>query len=235
MATAGKTGLVIPTVLVIPVKDRLDMTVSIVHQLQAQPGWDACYVYDNGSAGPTRRFLETTAENDDRFTIVSTPDLNVNEMWTDGFERARREYPGTLNVGVLNNDVRLAPNALEQLAVALRSRVELVLTYPDYRAKPGHLGHLTVTQGTYRHGGMVGWCFMLAADRVTWTPLVDPQFKFWCGDDDIAFEAEAAGGQQARVDGVVVEHLGGATTVEHPEMSVSAGVDLELCLAKWGR
>lgn len=200
----------IPTHIVIPVRDRIDLTTSIVHQLWGQPGWDRLTIYDNGSSEPTRRYLEMVSDNDDRIVIRRTSQMGIYDMWRDGFEQAQHEHPGSVNVAILNNDISMAPHTIEHLATALRSRFELVLTYPDYdlpaTATPDGAPHLRITKGTYKDGGMAGFCFMLAADRVTWSPLVDMEWEWWYGDDSIAWHIEEAGGLQARVEGLGLHH-----------------------------
>lgn len=228
----------IPTHIVVPVLDRLDLTTSLIHQLWNQTGWDRLTVYDNGSAEPTRRYLASVAEADDRITIRRTPKMGIYDMWRDGFDQARKEHPGAVNVAILNNDITMAKGTIDHLSAALRSRFEMVLTYPDYdlpyTAAPEGPLHIRNTQGTYKNGGMSGWCFMLAADRVTWEPLVNPSFEWWCGDDDIAAQIDAAGGQQGRVEGLGLDHVSEATAATQAWTHEVKPLDLKRFGELWG-
>ena len=227
----------IPTVVVVPVKDQLDYTQSIITQLRYQPGWDELLAFDNGSATPTRRVLDQAAEEDERIHVVPAKFDGIYAMWSRGVAIAKRNHPGAVNVLLLNNDVILANRTVEVLASALRGN-DYGITYPDYQWDAQHAPasiNVMETHGTYRHGGMSGYCFMLAAELVVWEPLVDPQFRWWCGDDDIAFQMEAYGHKQGRVLGLGIDHVNEGTARHHAWPHEHKAADMQRCLTKWGR
>lgn len=222
------------THVVIPVRDRVALTASICDQLAGQAGWDRCWVYDNGSQDGTRAHLLHLRDIDPRFCPIPAAGDPIYRMWDRGFRQAKTY--GATRVLFLNNDVILAPGTVEALNVALDSDPDLWLVYPDYDADPDREPWVTGmrdTSGTYRHGGMCGWAFMLRAGPVDWSPLIDPALVWWGGDDDLAFEIEHRGGRQARVVGLPVVHLGSQTAALHPQGSCEA--DLAYVVAKWGR
>lgn len=225
--------------VVIPVRDQLAVTQAILGQLGSaeQPGWERCWVLDNGSTDETPAFLADLAERDQRFGLIPAAGWTVYEMWGLGVDLAREL--GAEAVAVLNNDLVLAPGTIAQLTAAIEETGAWV-AYPNYDRPlllPVEELGVRETSGTYRHGGMSGSAFMLDVreGRVDWKPLVDPGFKFWYGDDDLAFTVEQQGGRQVRVSGLGIEHTGGATTALHPEMLRSVGDDQALCVRKWGR
>ncbi len=184
----------IPTHIIVLVRNRLDMTVSVMNQLWAQPGWDSLTFFDSGSAEPARRYLDSIAAADERVTVHRTLNKSDYETWNDGFQLARKEFPGALNVAILSNAIVMAPHAIERLAAGLRQRFELVIVYPDATGSDP-VGQLTITPDKDER------CFMVAAERVTWDPFVGVA-------DDITERAIDVGAQQARVGGAVVTHLG---------------------------
>lgn len=240
------------THLVIPVRDNQHLTKAITTQLQKEGGWDRCWVIDNGSKDNTARYLEKLATRDPRFTRIYRPTDTIHQLWDEGFRHARGD--GAELVGFLNNDIELAPGTLVRLAQPFEELPLIGVTYPDYD-QPWDVGvndpadrsdltdrhgHLTrrFTSGTYRHGGMCGYAFMVRGEAVDWVPalpLIDPQFAFWYGDDDLAFNLEKRGWKQVRVVGLPIRHVGGATSALHPEVLQSVGDDGVHCARKWGR
>lgn len=218
--------------IVIPVRDQLHLTRSIVDQLDQQVGWEKCWIFDNGSEDGTWDYLTELNDSNRRFHPIKAKGSGIYDMWGEGYKVAKAV--GARYVGIFNNDLTLAPNTIDSLKDALAYNAHAWISYPDYDA-PGNapIGH-RVTTGTYRHGGMSGFCFMLKTEPIDWEPLVDPQFKWWGGDDDIAFEVEKRGGQQVRVLGLPVTHLMEGTA-RHHDLGVQKGVDLEAVIKKWGR
>lgn len=228
----GRVAVV--THVVIPVRDQLTYTAGIVTQLADQDGWERCWIFDNGSVDDTPAYLSALQERDGRFTVVDAPGLGIYSMWESGIQRARDA--GADHVAVLNNDLRLAPQTIERLNAALDEHPDVWVSYPDYEHPASHAaaeGGIRYTSGTFRHDGMAGFCFMLRVAPLTWRPLIDPQFRWWGGDDDLAFEIEARGGRQARVLGLGVTHYGEGTARHHD--GLDGITDLHRVVAKWSR
>lgn len=222
------------THVVVPVRDQCALTMTIVEQLREYGGFDRAWMFDNGSTDATPDYLREVRTLDSRFTTVDAPGDTIYEMWGRGLGLARAHDAD--HVAILNNDLVLAPGTLQALSGALDRHPDLWVTYPDYDRRVAQgVGETALrrTSGTYRHGGMCGYAFMLNVAHITWEPLIDPHLTWWAGDDDLAFEIEERGGGQGRVVGLPVDHLGGATSAVHPQPS--AGADLEYVIAKWGR
>jgi len=218
--------------IVIPVRDQLHYTQSIVKQIKEMKGWNHVWILDNGSIDDTYEWLKGWCYHNPRFSRLPAEGATIYEMWDWGFYCARfADY-----VLFLNNDVVLHPSTIVALSAALKADDKNWIAYPDYNAKApyGHHCNYKVTHGTYRHGGMCGYCFMLKRQKVEWTPLVDPQFGWWCGDDDIAFEVESRGGRQVRVVGLPIEHVNEGTA-RHHNLGAQKAEDMRRCLEKWKR
>lgn len=220
--------------IVIPVRGQLPLTQSIVEQLQNMEGWNHCWILDNGKGeDDTWDWLQNIIKIYKKFTPLPAAGMTIYEMWDKGFYCSRFVD----NVLFLNNDVKLHPRTITALNQALESDAKIGIAYPDYNCQRafGGLCNYRITSGTFRHGGMSGYCFMLKRAAVKWgPPLIDPSFKLWYGDDDIAFEVERAGYKQARVVGLPIEHIGQATTNAHPEVMEHIPRDREAFIAKWG-
>lgn len=220
------------THIVIPVRDQLHITQSIVEQITQQSGWDKCWIFDNGSVDTTWNYLTGLNGKDLRFWPTKSAGLGIYDMWDAGFNLAKKE--GADYVAILNNDLNLFPSTFERLNYAMDSSPEAWIVYPDYNATFEATNYTRVTAGTYRHGGMSGFCFMLRTAPINWDPLVDSRFKWWGGDDDIAFEVERRGGQQIRVMGLPVQHLNEGTA-RHHDLGIQKDLDMQSIFDKWGR
>jgi GT2 family glycosyltransferase len=224
--------------IVIPVRDQLHLTKSIVEQLKEQPGWDRCWIFDNGSTDGTHEYLwdlvNTKQGGFTKFSFRDAPDLGIYEMWDQGFKLSQSTQTHADYVAFFNNDIELSHHLISHLVDALDTHPDAAITYPDYTSEVAHTPRYRVTKGTFRHGGMSGYCFMLRASAVTWSPLVDPQFKWWGGDDDIAFSLGAKGWHQVRVLGVPMRHLHEGTA-RHYDLGAQKVADLQAVIKKWGR
>lgn len=221
------------THIVVPVRDRVDLTQNLAEQLESQDGWEKCWIFDNGSKDDTWNYLISLNKKDARFFPVNADNIGIYDMWSEGYKRAREEQANF--VAILNNDLLLAPNTISILRTGLIVNKKAWISYPDYN----NLTFMNpisykITKGTYRHGGMSGFCFMLKTESIDWEPLVDSQFKWWGGDDDIAFEVEKREGQQIRILGLPVTHLMEGTA-RHYDLGEQKAMDLQAVLKKWGR
>lgn len=220
------------TDIVIPVRDQLPITRNMVEQLQEQEGWDKCWIFNNGSVDGTWEYLIDLYGKDNRFCPIMASGDGIYDMWDSGFTLAKHD--GADFIAIFNNDLTLFPGTIRELRGALAYNHNAWISYPDYNATEPSRIYYRETAGTYRHGGMSGFCFMLKASLVNWLPLVDPIFKWWGGDDDIAFEAEKRGGRQLRVMGLPVEHMMEGTA-RHHDLGAQKGADLAAVFKKWGR
>lgn len=73
------------------------------------------------------------------------------------------------------------------------------------------------------------------AVAASWSYLVDPTYKLWYGDDDLAFSVERAGYKQARLSGWPLDHIGQATINTHSEVCESIPADKAHFERTWGK
>lgn len=121
----------------------------------------------------------------------SSRELNISEWWNLGIKAAAMTAGGRpeWDVLVVNDDVIAPPGLVAGLSSGLRVGTSALAYLPGQA--PGRVTPIT------------GWCFMIRGETGI---LADPQFRWWCGDDDIYLQARAKGGVRP-VEGCGVAHL----------------------------
>lgn len=234
------------TFVVIPVKDKLDLTKSILRQLFEQ-GSDKShvFVYDNGSDARTKKWLRQQ-----RFAEVFQADgCGIHEMWNRGAVEALARSRKA-NVAFLNNDLAIGPNMLATLAGALRSQdVDLMAVCPNYDGRPrlntANLGTPNPIQQLHGicanrydgEGGLAGFCFMVRGELFQAGYRFPEDAMWWYGDNDLTLTLDQNGMAYAMVHDTTVEHLdGGGQTgdgwVDYAETE-QGQKDLAAFLARW--
>lgn len=207
-----------PIHVVVPVRDQADHTEHLLDQLTHEDH-ERLWIFDNGSTDRTPRLLAD--HPDPRIHVVDRPGAGIYAMWNEGWLAALNATAGgPVAVAVLNNDIDFLPGTLAALRDALYAGQDRWVVYPDHRRRcaqgRGDDGRVTATEGTYQHGGMCGWAFMLRGEAHTeGLPLIDEGFAWWYGDDDLVAGVLAAGRLVCRVDGLPVDHVSEATAVHH--------------------
>jgi GT2 family glycosyltransferase len=221
----------VPTYVVVPVRDRLELTRALVGDLVCQGGHDGLFVFDNGSTDGTACWL---AREHARGTLVAVDAAGwtLHRMWNAGIRLARERDPAC-NIAILNNDLRLGPDFCRRLAAALRSEPDLVAVSPNYDGRPiDGVVHVT---STFKNGGLAGFAYMVrgeAFDHIA----IDETLRWWYGDDDLVAQIAACGGRVGVTGATTVEHVnGGSQTITYTrEVVYDLEHDLLHMLAKWG-
>lgn len=217
----------VPTFVVIPGRDRHDMTVDLLGDLADQGAH--VFLYDNGSS-PS--YADTIGQRVDigqhvDVDIIDAADMGLHDMWADGIMRARARSP-RCNIAILNNDLRVEPDFLRKLALAMRARDDVWIAYPDVRGAVEY-GRVVPTEGDGQT--MTGFAFMLRGESDL---NVDTDFAWWYGDWDLELQARAAGKYVVTVGGVKVEHLE-PTLSTRGERLEQAKADEARFAEKWDR
>jgi hypothetical protein len=165
--------------------------------------------------------VDTSTDGLDRYLAIrdrgSRSERNISRWWNKGFRRAARlahqEYQATQwNVVVLNDDVIVPLGWTATVIGALRAGTS-DLAYPDMQHK------------------ITGYAFVLRGESRI---LADESLVWWFGDDDIEFQARAAGGVvtvHAPVDHRYPDH----NTQADPDLLEQTELDAKTFWMKWGR
>lgn len=226
------------TYVAIPFKDEPEITISIINQLVAQDEFDWLMLMDNGSTEESSSAVIEAMS--DKCIYVRWPDYSIYEMWNNAWLDFQKFGDEEFNLAILNNDITIPENYLSTLARFLRSDDEIWLTYADYQRNTCDGTAPTLsgreTTGTYGHGGMSGCAFMVKGEILNQgMPLVDTQFEWWCGDDDIAQNIAKLGKKMVRVVGLPLDHVNEKTARngENEWIHEAKGRDLARLWEKW--
>lgn len=217
-----------PVSIVIPVRDQLHLTKGILEQLRAMLGWDWCFVFDNGSTDGTAEYVDGLQNC--MIERIEVPERTIYEMWNDGWLEALEKYGWDSYVAFLNNDITLKKDSLEFMREALDADPDLWVVSPDYNAPmdASRTGEIIRCWGSYRHGGIPGWCFMVRADVLAkGVPMFNTGYKWWAGDDQFFADVKRAGGKLGRIQGLGLDHLNEGTAAAHPELHALKEADMQ--------
>lgn len=218
---------------VIPVKDKLELTQSIVTQLSAEGV--PVVILDNGSTDGTREWLESAD-----VSYLDMAGANIHEMWNRGIEAALAADPDLTSVAVLNNDLHLGPEAITNCARALVMHPEYAAVCPNYDGRPMYVGQIQPTAHICANrydgsGGLAGFAMVIATDFLDGYRFPE-ELDWWYGDNDLVLSVLKAGRKCGIVGGADIVHLdGGGQTGDwmSPEMRAMTSADAEVFHAKW--
>lgn len=224
----------VPTYVVVPFKNRHDLTSRLVHDLQRQGGYRKIVLCDNGSNRTTKNWLSTLA--DPNVVVLDCDGWNIHQMWNAGIELGAAECRDRFNVAILNNDIEIGDGFLDGLGTALRADPTLAVVGPNYDGRGGTgIDYVQdICAGRYDGtGGLPGFAFMLRGEARYRFP---EQLSWWYGDNDMVATVVSAGARVGIVKDVTVTHVDGGSQTgvwDDPEMKVLLDADREWFEAKW--
>lgn len=225
------------TYVVVPVKDEPALACNVV--ARATQAKEVCvWVYDNGSTRETRVALEEFES--DKCGIHDAAGMGLYEMWDDAWSTAQTQSGDNLyEIAFLNSDIDFLPGTLERMRTSLRA-CGVGAVSPDYSRTVAEGESLAKdmsvrkVRGSYRHGGLAGWCFMVRGELRDKGVKIDTQFEWWAGDDDLFFQVEESGLGLGIVTGLPLDHVGEATARNHAWTQEAKSRDMERLREKWG-
>lgn len=216
--------------VVLPVRDQGELVSVVLAALREEQEPIRTVVFDNGSERPTRAMLDACAAKGE-IEIIEAAGMSLYQMWNAGWMLAETDD----EVAFLNSDIDFHPGTMHHMAQALRDNPDLGAVCPDYNVRvadgPKVCGPIRVVTGSYRDGGLCGWCFMV---RPEIDLRVDEEFEWWAGDDDLFRQIDARGYKLAILGGLAVDHVGEATARHYPDLEHAKGRDMVRLREKWG-
>lgn len=204
------------TTVVIPVKNRLDLTQKVVHNLRVCGGWDKIIVFDNGSEDETWSWL--AAQGD--LSIFHTPKHGIYQMWNEGRWLAGKDS----HVAILNNDVSFDEGFLQGLTQAFEDDERYGVMSPNTEGNP-LMDHVGVVDE------LAGYAFVLRGGVDL--PPFDENYSWYYGDTDYVRAVQKAGYFCGKAYNVRVRHIGRASTPPGLVES-TADADAQRYREKWG-
>lgn len=218
-------------------RGHLDETQALVAELVEQGDAEVIHLFDNGSDPEALAEMLLALPKHADLAIYRTPDACLTEMWNTAWNAAKAD--GATRLAILNNDITIGPRFLGNLAQAFEIDPDLWVICPEYTLPVGSRRSTSlfirrITGVGAAHDGMSGWAFMVDTTKPWPKPPVDPQFRWWCGDDDIALTVQHSGGKIGMVMGLPCDHGLSMTWAERPELIPIADEDMARCRLKWG-
>lgn len=220
--------------VVIPVKDNLELTRSLVSQLYSQGGYSDILIFDNGSETPEMR---AWLEGQQVASVFDASGRSIHEMWNAGIAEAHTRHRGRADVVFLNNDLNIAPRFLRHLITGLHADPALMAVSGNYDGRPGT--GVMPTRGICARrydgtGGFGGFAFAVKAEWVASGYRFPESLRWWYGDNDLTLSIEKAGGWYGIALDAGVEHLDDASRAPMPEsMAAEVERDREVFAELW--
>ncbi|MFS8096698.1 glycosyltransferase [Lentzea alba] len=185
---------------------------------------DRVLVIDNASTPPVADVEAVVVRDEEQ-------PPNLSRLWNIGLDWAHEQAAGEkYAVAVLNDDLVLPQGFMDAMVDAL-GRYGATIAYPD-RSGRGTDWHNTEQGPVLMANRMTGYAFVLDG---TANLRADERLRWWYGDDDLEWQAQALGGT-VLVGGVTIEHLHHNTSTEqNPVLRAQTEVDEQEFIAKWGR
>lgn len=219
--------------VVIPMKDRFDLTERLVAQLREQGQHEAIFVYDNDSSAETKKRLAELAASAPDVEVFDAADLNIHQMWNAGLDEATRRDPFGY-VAILNNDITIGDDFLDGLSRPLLVDPTLAAVSPNYDGRPGSGVEPVANICANRYdgtGGLAGFAFMVRCESNYRFP---EQLTWWYGDNDLVASIVKAGARCGIALDVTCKHEGSGTADwDDPEVQKVLAQDRAWFEAKW--
>jgi GT2 family glycosyltransferase len=204
--------------LVVPLWNQWPMTLAFLESLEAaEPaGSFKLILVDNGSSDATAAGLKAWKKRLPFTLIRNATNRGVAPAWNQGVAAALKD--GARWIGILNNDLLLAPGALQRLrrraeergwSLACPGTREGALQY-DFSAYAQ--AYMRRCAGLNEDGRWFGWCFLVKAEVFRKIGRFDEGFKLGIGEDEDFFRRAQAARFKVGTSGCAfVHHFGSAT------------------------
>lgn len=218
--------------VVIPAKDRLDLTRGVVSDLNSQGGWTDLLIFDNGSTDPEMKaWLADQSVAD----VYDASDADtISQMWNAGIDEALVRHGGLADVVLLNNDLQLGPRFCQRLVGAMRdSTASAVCGNYDARRFQGVAPVQGIAGGREDGtGGFAGFAFALRAEWIASGYRFPPELHYF-SDNDLCLSIQQAGGWYGMASDAFCTHVNGGGQTAGTLVGPSFEADRAFFAAKW--
>jgi GT2 family glycosyltransferase len=223
----------------IPVKNKIEWTAPLIEHLLLADTLDEVWLYDNGSTDLTNDWVLHRMKTDRRLKLINAAGMRLYDMWNHMIKTAS-VLDSQVNLAILNNDIRLAPNAIYDMSTIMR-----LSNYTIATIDPTLTSIFTPAINEYKGGSTlarpidpypekvtpdkrIGYAFVVAAEF--WKDkeyAIHPDFIIWWGDDDLFLRAAKDGATICLVRGIGCDHAESRTLNEDPNRNTNIEIDRE--------
>jgi glycosyltransferase involved in cell wall biosynthesis len=194
-----------------------------------KPQVDLVLVVDNASDPPAR------VEQDVHVLYVPDQPPNVANLWNQGwdwfakFKHQYNEHDG-LDIGMLCDDAVVPEGWFTAVTDGMRLTGAAIGCSNPWGTP--HQPHIKTTVDRDIMGRMIGWAFVIDADKEL---RADESMRWWWQDTDLDFRARSVGGMVMVGGYPVPNSRPGEYTNIVPGLGEQVGRDREAFIAKWGQ
>lgn len=210
-----------------------ERVVNLAKEYAKQNAATSVYILDNGHKDIS--LIVEALVDEEKITVIPTHGMKLYAQWNWAMQIAQALSFDTVTIS--NDDLEIDNNLIQKLEDALFSDEDCWVTYPANKSQYNKLGFTMQTRGTKADGGMDGCCFMVKVDAMyQGLPLIDENFTWWGGDDDLAMNIERLNKKQFRVLNAWVDHQNEGTVSasdEFAHLHEAKKIDIGYLRLKW--
>jgi GT2 family glycosyltransferase len=216
--------VIIPTIL------KENRAIKLAQNYEKDELCDEVWIYDNGHKN--FQALIDASNNSKKIKYFNTIGMSIYQQWNHGLYYAIEKHPS--NILISNDDISICDNLVSSLSNSLELNEKYWISYPCLD-RPNGIG-VVETMGTFADYGMLGFCWMISSNAFKHgVPLIDENFIWWGGDDDIAQSVHKHGGIQIRVNEswITHEHSSTASSPNFGWTNDAVSQDIVYLRKKW--
>jgi GT2 family glycosyltransferase len=215
----------IPRFAVITTYERPAVALDCVNSVL--PDADMVLVVDNGTEQPFPDPPDDRTLTPWMVLRFDEQPVNLSKLWNLGLtwaqEEARRAGYDEWDVAILNDDCIVQEKWFSQVQEAMREGTSVAACSGNHNVQIHRPEVVSISMR------MTGWAFVVRGESGL---RADEQFKWWCGDTDLDWQARLAGGMRMIPIGEVTNRFPNGYT--WGDRMVQTGIDHEAFIAKWG-
>ena len=218
----------------IPTIIKPERVARLAHKYAHDDAVTSIWILDNGHDDLDT--LVNLTKDEEKIIIVPTHGMKLYEQWNYAINKATEFSYST--VVISNDDIDISENAVQKMEDAIKSDNDCWIVYPANKVLYNESGFILQTYGTKADGGLDGCCFMLKTQAIKeGLPLIDENFIWWGGDDDLVMNINKMNKKQFRVLNAWVNHQNEGTVSSSDKFAnlhEAKKEDINYLRFKWG-
>lgn len=216
----------IPRYAIVVTYNRPDVALECIESIGRKRQADTIFVIDNGDEKEMPEAGECASLAPYYLTQVDMQPVNLSKLWNIGIKLAARDAErmgvDQWDVAIFNDDCIVPPDWFERVQTEMRNTTAVACCTGPVTGLLQEPGIVPI------HTRMTGWAFMLRGEAAL---LADEQFRWWCGDNDLDWQARRSGGMLMISGGPVENRFPNGYTTGYRAERVA--IDMENFVDKW--